>query len=50
MLSVTPDGSRCVGIDPKYKGGSIRMAADSVAIDRGVPIDVVLDAGRWASW
>ena len=26
-----------VGIDPKYKGGSIRMAAASAAIDRGVP-------------
>ena len=32
-----------VGIDPKYKGGSIRMAAASAAIDRGVPIEVVLD-------
>ena len=39
-----------IGIDPKYKGGSIRMAAASAAIDRGVPIDVVLDTGRWASW
>ena len=38
------------GIDPKYKGGSIRMAAVSEAIDRGVPIDVVLNTGRWASW
>ena len=39
-----------VGIDPKYKGGSIRIAAASAAIDRGVPIDVVLNTGRWASW
>ena len=39
----------CVGIDPKYKGGSVPMAA-SAAIDRGVPIDVVLNTGRWASW
>ena len=39
-----------VGIDPKYKGGSVRMAAASAAIDRGVPIDVVLNTGRWASW
>ena len=39
-----------IGIDPKYKGGSIRMAAASAAIDRGVPIDVVLNTGRWASW
>ena len=39
-----------IGIDPKYKGGSVRMAAASAAIDRGVPIDVVLNTGRWASW
>ena len=39
-----------VGFDPKYKGGSVRMAAASAAIDRGVPIDVVLNTGRWASW
>ena len=39
-----------VGIDPKYKGGSVRMAAASAAIDCGVPIDVVLDTARWASW
>ena len=39
-----------VDIDPKYKGGSVRMAAASPAIDRGVPIDVVLNTGRWASW
>ena len=40
----------CIGIDPKYKGGSVRMAAASAAIDRGVPIDAVLNTGRWASW
>ena len=39
-----------VGIDPKYKGGSVCMAAASAAIDRGIPIDVVLNTGRWASW
>ena len=39
-----------VGIDPKYEGGSIRMAAASAAIDRGVPIHVVLNTGQWASW
>ena len=39
-----------VGINPKYKGGSVRMAVASAAIDRGVPIDVVLNIGRWASW
>ena len=38
-------GMTRVGIDPKYKGGSIRMAAASAAIDRGVPIDVVLSTG-----
>ena len=38
------------GIDPKYKGGSVHMAAASAAIDRGVPIEVVLNTGRWASW
>ena len=36
------------GIDPKYEGGSIRMAAASAAIDRGVPINALLDIGRWA--
>ena len=39
----------CAGIDPKYKGGFIRMAA-TLAIDRGVPIDVVVNTGRWLSW
>ena len=39
-----------VSIDPKYKGGSVRMAAASAAIDRGVPIDVLLNTGRRASW
>ena len=39
-----------IGIDPKYKGGSVRMAAASAAIDHGVPIDAVLNTGRWASW
>ena len=38
-----------VGIDPKYKGGYVRMAAASAAIDHGVPIDIVLNTGRWAS-
>ena len=39
-----------VSIDPKYKGGSVRMAAASAAIDRGTPIEVVLSTGRWTSW
>ena len=39
-----------LGIDPKYKGGSVRMAAASAVIDQGVPIDVVLNKGRWANW
>ena len=38
------------GIDPKYKGSFVHMAAASASIDRGVPIDVVLNTGRWASW
>ena len=39
-----------IGIDPKYKSGSVRMAATFVDIDCGVPVDVVLNTGRWASW
>ena len=39
-----------IKVDPKYKGGSICMAAASAAIDRGVPIEVVLNIGRWSSW
>ena len=40
-----------IKVDPKYKGGgSIGMATASAAIDRGVPIDVVLNTGRWSSW
>ena len=39
-----------IKVDPKYKGGSIRMAAASAAIDRGMPIDVVPNTGRWSSW
>ena len=39
-----------IKIDPKYKGGDIRIAAASAAIDRGVPIDVVLNTSRWSSW
>ena len=39
-----------IKVDPKYKGGSIRIAAASAAIDRGVPIDVVLNTGRWSNW
>ena len=39
-----------IKVDPKYKGGSIHMAAASAAIDRGVPIDVVLNTGRWSCW
>ena len=31
------------GIDRKYKVGSIRMAVVSTAIDRRVPIDVLLN-------
>ena len=34
-----------IKVDPQYKGGSTRMAAASAAIDRGVPIDVILNTG-----
>ena len=36
-------------IDQKYRGGSVRMAATSAAIDRAVLIDVALDTDQWAS-
>ena len=39
-----------IQVDPKFKGGSIRMAAASAAIDRGEPIEWVLATGRWKSW
>ena len=35
----------CAGIDLNYMGGSVRMAAASAAIDRGVPIDVMPSTG-----
>ena len=38
-----------VEIPKEFPGGSVRMAAASAAIDRGMPIDVVLSTGRWAS-
>ena len=39
-----------MGMDARFKGGSVRMAAASAAIDRGTPIDIVLNTGRWTSW
>ena len=39
-----------VEIPKEFLGGSVRMAAASAAIDRGMPIDVVLSIGRWVSW
>ena len=39
-----------VEIRKEYPGGSVRMAAASAAIDRGMLIDVVLSIGRWTSW
>ena len=39
-----------VGVDPKFKGGSVRMAAASAALDRGEPLEIVLATGRWSSW
>ena len=35
----------CIKVDPKYKGGSMCMAAAFAAIDRGVPINVILNTG-----
>ena len=40
----------CVEIPKEFPGGSVRVAAASAAIERGMPIDVVLSIGRWASW
>ena len=34
-----------IAIDARFKGGSVRMAAASAAIDRGTPIDIVLSTG-----
>ena len=39
-----------IGVDERFKGGSIRMAAALAAVDRGMPIKVVLSMGRWTSW
>ena len=39
-----------IGIDAHFKGGSVRMAAASAAIDPGTPIDIVLNTVRWTSW
>ena len=43
LRDLLPMASYYNGIDPKYKGGFVCMAAASAAIDRGVPIDAVLD-------
>ena len=32
------------------KVGPIRVVAASTAIDKGLPIDVLLNIGRWPSW
>ena len=39
-----------IGAHPRFKGGSIRMAAASAAIDRGMLINIVLGTGQWSSW
>ena len=35
-----------VGIDPKCKGGAVRVVEASAAIDYGMPIDAVLNTSR----
>ena len=39
-----------VGIDPKWTGGSIRMAASSKALDDGVEPAFIMQIGRWRSF
>ena len=39
-----------VGIDPKWTGGSIRMAASSKALDDGVEPAYIMQIGRWRSF
>ena len=39
-----------IGVDKRFKEGSIRMAAASAAINRGMSIDVVINTGRWTGW
>ena len=50
MLQVDERGHMTRAGITGYSGGSVRMAAASVAIDSGVPIDEVLRTGRWTSW
>ena len=39
------------GVDVSiWKGGSVRMAGSSKALDEGHSIDVVMHIGRWSSW
>ena len=39
-----------IGVDKRFKGDSIRMAAAAAAIDCSLPIDVWLSTGLWSSW
>ena len=39
-----------VGIDPKWTGGSIRMAASSKALDDGLEPAYIMQVGRWRSF
>ena len=39
-----------VGIDPKWTGGSIRMAASSKALDDGLEPAFIMQIGRWRSF
>ena len=44
------DGMTAVGINPKWTGGSIRMAASSKAIDDGIEPAYIMKLGRWKSF
>jgi len=44
------DAMTAVGIDPKWTGGSIRMAASSKALDDGIEPAYIMKLGRWKSF
>ena len=44
------DSMTTVGIDPKWTGGSIRLAASSKAVDDGIEPAYIMKLGRWKSF
>ena len=44
------DAMTAVGIDPRWTGGSIRMAASSKALDDGIEPAYIMKLGRWKSF